>query len=166
MTVSREWYLAQTKVRQESVARQNLERQRYIVWLPQVYVSKARRECIEALFPGYLFIRLSPDTDDFGPIRSTVGVLRLVKFGTTFARVSDSWVDEIRAGAVGFPKSAERAARDIREGAGTVALYLNALSPDDVFRVTGAGEVMPQKSTFFYPKIPTGMLFRGHEAPG
>jgi len=72
-------------------------------------------------------------------------------------------VEEIRAGAVGFPKSAERAARDVREGAGTVALYLNALSPDDVFRVTGAGEVMPQKSTFFYPKIPTGMVFRVHE---
>lgn len=99
MTVSREWYLAQTKVRQESVARQNLERQRYIVWLPQVYVWKARSECIEALFPGYLFIRLSPDTDDFGPIRSTVGVLRLVKFGTTFARVPDSWVGQIRAEA-------------------------------------------------------------------
>ncbi|MCS5637615.1 MAG: DUF1015 domain-containing protein, partial [Myxococcota bacterium] len=72
--------------------------------------------------------------------------------------------EEIRAGAVGFPKSAERAARDVREGTGTVALYLNALSPDDVFRVTGAGEVMPQKSTFFYPKIPTGMVFRVHES--
>jgi uncharacterized protein (DUF1015 family) len=71
--------------------------------------------------------------------------------------------EDIRNGAVGFPKSAERAARDVREGFGTVALYLNPLSPDDVFRVTGAGEVMPQKSTFFYPKIPTGMVFRLHE---
>ena len=35
--------------------------------------------------------------------------------------------------------------------------------PDDVFRVTGSGEVMPQKSTFFYPKVPTGMVFRVHE---
>jgi len=69
----------------------------------------------------------------------------------------------IRDGAVSFPKSAERAAREVREGQGTVALYLNALSPDDVFRVTGAGEVMPQKSTFFYPKVPTGMVFRLHE---
>ena len=65
-------------------------------------------------------------------------------------------------GEVSFPKSAERAARDVREGAGTVALYLNALTPEDVFRVTGAGELMPQKSTFFYPKIPTGMVFRLH----
>ena len=36
------------------------------------------------------------------------------------------------------------------------------MTPDDVFRATREGEVMPQKSTFFYPKIPTGMVFRDH----
>ena len=71
-------------------------------------------------------------------------------------------VDDIRGGAVSFPKSAARASQEVREGDGQVALYLNPLSPDDVFRVTGQGEVMPQKSTFFYPKIPTGMVFRVH----
>ena len=71
-------------------------------------------------------------------------------------------VEDIRGGAVSFPKSAARASQEVREGGGQVALYLNPLSPDDVFRVTGEGEVMPQKSTFFYPKIPTGMVFRVH----
>ncbi len=70
--------------------------------------------------------------------------------------------EAIRSGAVGFPKSAARAAQELAEGQGTVALFLNPLSPDDVFRITGRGEVMPQKSTFFYPKIPTGMVFRDH----
>jgi uncharacterized protein (DUF1015 family) len=69
----------------------------------------------------------------------------------------------IREGAVSFPKSAERAAREVRAGDGRLVLYLNPLSPDDVFRVTGEGEVMPQKSTFFYPKVPTGFVFRDHE---
>ena len=50
----------------------------------------------------------------------------------------------------------------MRSGEGGVALYLNALAPDDVFRITEAGEVMPQKSTFFYPKVPTGFVFRLH----
>jgi uncharacterized protein (DUF1015 family) len=45
-------------------------------------------------------------------------------------------------------------------------LYLNPLAPDDVFRVTEAGDVLPQKSTFFYPKLPTGLVFRLHEEPG
>jgi uncharacterized protein (DUF1015 family) len=70
--------------------------------------------------------------------------------------------EAIRDGAVSFPKSAERAASEVRTGDGAVALYLNALTPDDVFRVTGLGEVMPQKSTFFYPKVPTGIVFRDH----
>ena len=63
-------------------------------------------------------------------------------------------------GAIEYPKSALRTAQDVRAGRGSVALYLNALSPDDVFRVTGAGEVLPQKSTFFFPKLPTGLVFR------
>jgi uncharacterized protein (DUF1015 family) len=72
--------------------------------------------------------------------------------------------DSIRDGAVDFPKSALQAARDVRKGRGAVALYLNPLAPDDVFRVTGAGETLPQKSTFFFPKLPTGLLFRPLEA--
>jgi uncharacterized protein (DUF1015 family) len=66
----------------------------------------------------------------------------------------------VRDGAVDFPKSALQTARDVRSGRGALALYLNPLRPDDVFRVTEAGETLPQKSTFFYPKLPTGLLFR------
>jgi uncharacterized protein (DUF1015 family) len=66
----------------------------------------------------------------------------------------------VRDGAVAFPKDALRAARDVREGRGALALYLNPLSPEDVFRVTAAGELLPQKSTFFLPKLPSGLVFR------
>jgi uncharacterized protein (DUF1015 family) len=66
----------------------------------------------------------------------------------------------VRDGAVAFPKATLEAARDVRAGRGTVALYLNPLRPEDVFRVTAAGATLPQKSTFFYPKLPTGLLFR------
>lgn len=72
--------------------------------------------------------------------------------------------EAVRSGAVAFPKSAAQTAKDVREGRGRVALYLNPLSPDDVFRVTEAGETLPQKSTFFHPKLPTGLLFRSLEA--
>ena len=30
----------------------------------------------------------------------------------------------------------------------------------DAARICDGGEVMPQKSTFFFPKIPTGLVFR------
>jgi uncharacterized protein (DUF1015 family) len=66
----------------------------------------------------------------------------------------------VRDGAVAFPKHAPEAAREVRSGRGTVALYLNPLAAEDVFRVTGAGEILPQKSTFFHPKLPSGLVFR------
>lgn len=66
----------------------------------------------------------------------------------------------VREGAIAFPKSTLQTARELRAGGGLVALYLNPLTPDDVFRVTAAGERLPQKSTFFYPKLPTGLVFR------
>ena len=66
----------------------------------------------------------------------------------------------VRGGAIAYPKDTVQTARDLRAGEGRVALYLNPLAPDDVFRATAAGEVMPQKSTFFFPKLPTGLVFR------
>lgn len=99
MKRSPEWYLVQTKARRESLARENLDRQSYQTWLPRFRVRRPRSERIEPLFPGYLFVRLSPDVDDFGPIRSTLGVLRLIKFGATYARVPETWVDELRSRA-------------------------------------------------------------------
>jgi uncharacterized protein (DUF1015 family) len=71
----------------------------------------------------------------------------------------------VAKGAIDYPKSAVQTAVDLRRGRGAVALYLNPLAPDDVFRVTEAGGVLPQKSTFFYPKLPTGLVFRLHEEP-
>ena len=37
--------------------------------------------------------------------------------------------------------------------------FMNATPVSDVRAVCDSGEVMPQKSTFFYPKIPTGLVF-------
>jgi len=70
----------------------------------------------------------------------------------------------VRGGAIAYPKSAIQTARDLRAGRGAVALYLNPLTADDVFRVTAAGEVLPQKSTFFTPKLPSGLVFRALDA--
>ena len=71
--------------------------------------------------------------------------------------------EAVRGGAIAYPKSAAQTARDLRAGHGVTALYLNALAPGDVFAATEAGEVMPQKSTFFFPKLPTGLVFRTME---
>ncbi len=95
-----------------------------------------------------------PRPEDGGEL--TIRVLHREVIGGVFG-LDDAAVEQ---GAIDYPKSALQTARDLRAGRGSVALYLNPLRPDDVFRATAEGEVLPQKSTFFYPKLPTGLVFR------
>ena len=97
------WYLIHTKPRQERRALENLERQGYPCYLPIFPVQKIRRSKLttveESLFPRYLFIRLGTglESQSWSPIRSTVGVSRLVTFGQTPAKIDDALVGELRA---------------------------------------------------------------------
>jgi transcriptional antiterminator RfaH len=93
------WYVVQTKPRQESVAVENLERQGYATYCPQMAQAKRRRQrwqkVIEPLFPRYLFIRLAEGIDNFAPIRSTIGVLNMVRFGGQPAMIPQQVIDNI-----------------------------------------------------------------------
>jgi len=97
------WYLIHTKIRQESVALENLERQGFECFLPLIRVEKLRRGNLqvvqEALFPRYLFIRLGTgmESQSWTPIRSTTGVSRLVTFGHIPAKIDDDLVADMRA---------------------------------------------------------------------
>lgn len=59
------------------------------------------------------------------------------------------------------PAALEAARSDHGEEGGDVQLvcFMNATPVADVVAVCDSGEVMPQKSTFFFPKIPTGLAF-------
>jgi len=56
-----------------------------------------------------------------------------------------------------YPQDASAAMRDVRGGKAQVLFLMNATPVKDVRRVAEAGEVMPQKSTFFHPKVLTGL---------
>jgi transcriptional antiterminator RfaH len=98
----KKWYLLYTKPRQEKLALQHLQNQAYEVYLPLIQVEKIRQGVRglveEALFSRYLFIQLDEaGSQSWAPIRSTVGVSQLVKFGHRFAEVSQdlvSWVQD------------------------------------------------------------------------
>ena len=97
------WYLIHTKIRQARVALDNLERQGFTCFLPLIRAEKLRWGALqvvqEPLFPRYLFIRLGTglESQSWAPIRSTLGVSRLVTFGQIPAKIEDSLVDELRA---------------------------------------------------------------------
>ncbi len=56
-----------------------------------------------------------------------------------------------------YPQDATASLADVRAGKGQALFLMNATPVSDVRRVAEAGEVMPQKSTFFYPKVLTGL---------
>jgi transcriptional antiterminator RfaH len=101
MSSRRSWYLIYTKPRQECLAQENLARQGYETYLPRIYQTRRRNgrhvKTIEAFFPRYLFIRLDTETDNWAPIRSTIGVSKLVRFDGIPAVVPDDLIKTLQS---------------------------------------------------------------------
>lgn len=98
--MARAWYLVQSKPRNEMRALENLVRQGYETYLPLMEVERLQRgklfKKMEPLFPRYLFLHLEEGNDNWGPIRSTMGVAGLVRFGQAYAVVSDDVLEAVR----------------------------------------------------------------------
>ena len=94
------WYLIYSKSREEKLAQEHLERQGYETYLPLILGRIKRRgrtkKSIQPMFPRYLFIYLSDQTDDWGPIRSTIGISNLVKFGMEPAKVPENLIMQLK----------------------------------------------------------------------
>jgi len=86
------WYLIQTKPKQESIAVQNLSYQGFNVFHPKATINNK----ITPLFPRYLFIELDDKTQNWTPIRSTKGVANFVRFGLSFAKVPNKIINMIK----------------------------------------------------------------------
>jgi uncharacterized protein (DUF1015 family) len=56
-----------------------------------------------------------------------------------------------------YEREASVALEAVDRGAAQIAFLLNACDVEQVMRIATAGEVMPQKSTDFYPKLLSGI---------
>lgn len=61
---------------------------------------------------------------------------------------------------VSHHREPQQAAEKVRSTADSLGVFLSKTSRLEVQAIALAGEKMPQKSTDFYPKIPTGLVFR------
>jgi len=129
---TKSWFLVYSKPRQEESAKRHLERQGYNVYLPRANQSRRRGgrrvSVVEPLFPRYLFIHLNTHTDNWGPIRSTVGVTALVRFGVQPARVPDMLIALLRShespeGVHEWARTVLRAGQTVRVGEGAFEGY-------------------------------------------
>ncbi|TXS90844.1 transcription/translation regulatory transformer protein RfaH [Parahaliea maris] len=96
------WLAVQTKPRGEIEALQNLERQGFSVFLPRVRQRKRRpggwQWLVGPLFPRYLFIDVVLGEADLGVIRSTRGVVDLVRFGAALIPVENRVIEFLQRG--------------------------------------------------------------------
>ncbi|HEY3221274.1 MAG TPA: DUF1015 domain-containing protein [Gemmatimonadales bacterium] len=61
---------------------------------------------------------------------------------------------------VRYVADAKEALGMVQHGGAAVAVLLNATKVEQVFAVADAGDVMPPKSTYFIPKVPSGLVLR------
>jgi transcriptional antiterminator RfaH len=105
------WYVIHTKPRQEQRALLNLEVQGYQCFLPLIRREAIRQGMLdihqEPLFSRYLFIFLDSTRDgkSWGPIRSTLGVSKLLTFGTDPARIDSQLIDLLRMRTEGIQQA-------------------------------------------------------------
>jgi len=65
----------------------------------------------------------------------------------------------VQEGGIRFFTKTEDAAAEIEAGRGAAAFLLRPSRIDQVWRIATAGQRMPQKSTNFYPKLISGLVF-------
>ena len=95
-----QWFLLQTKVRQEQRAAENLERQNVVSFCPMIRVEKISRgrrtEVQDVLFPGYLFVQLGESSVSTTAVRSTRGVSHFVTSAGAPIKVPQGLVEQLR----------------------------------------------------------------------
>jgi uncharacterized protein (DUF1015 family) len=95
------------------------------------------------LYRDGTFTRVATD-DDFGP------------------RVVESFAPQ----GVSYTAHADEAIATVDRGEAAAAFLLQPVTVEQVARFAHASETMPQKSTFFYPKLTSGLLFHPVGASG
>ena len=109
----------------------------------------ARREAFDALLPDGSEALRDLDVTLLGAALERLGV----------------GPDAVEAGAVTYTKSAAEAIERVDSGTdgASVAFLLEPTPVASIEAVARAGDVMPQKSTYFYPKALTGLVINPHE---
>ena len=72
-------------------------------------------------------------------------------------RMSDDDISHLRG--LGYSKSLDDAIERVESGAADAGFFMRATPIEQVRQVAESGESMPPKSTYFYPKVPTGLVF-------
>src|SRR6187551_3328813 len=68
-------------------------------------------------------------------------------------------IDRLPLGDVRYTPSAVAAEEAVRSGRADAAFLVRAPTMEQVVKVAGAGELLPEKTTYFFPKLTSGLVF-------
>jgi uncharacterized protein (DUF1015 family) len=66
--------------------------------------------------------------------------------------------DQVKGGILSYLHDEDKALKAVENGACQAAFILNPPRAEEALTIALQGEKMPQKSTYFYPKLPTGLV--------
>ena len=93
--IKRKWFAIRTKPRQEEIAKMHYIRQGFAVYSPKVQSirrhARKTEQVMRPLFPGYIFLHLRAEEQDWTAIGSTIGAIGPVRFNDYYPSVPD-WV--------------------------------------------------------------------------
>src|SRR5262249_21000931 len=94
------WYAVYTQPQSEQLASEHLARQGFEVFFPRYLKRRSHARHVEKvpapLFPRYLFVSFDAEVAGWRVIRSTRGVIDLVRNGIDPVAVSSEIIEEIR----------------------------------------------------------------------
>ncbi|HLZ71241.1 MAG TPA: DUF1015 domain-containing protein [Dehalococcoidia bacterium] len=84
--------------------------------------------------------------------------VNVLQYGILDAALGIGLAEVTAGGMVEFTEDAEEAVAAVRSGHAPLAFLVNAVRPEQMFAVADTGDRIPQKSTYFYPKLGTGLV--------
>ena len=122
--------------------------------------SPVSRGALEDLQPGIVLVRGEQLTQLQLRADADLSTLRPAWRDLPVALAEELLLKPVRASGaeVSYEHDTDRAIAAAADGA--TAILLRAVDPQTLQRIADAGERLPQKTTYFYPKVPAGLVVR------
>ena len=100
MKLTQQWYALLTRSRFENVVHDKIMQKSIQVFLPKIKVKSLRKDRTKMiqvpLFPGYVFVNISPATQEQLRVLKTVGAVRLLGYKDGPVPIPDTHIDSLK----------------------------------------------------------------------
>ncbi|MCL1824070.1 MAG: DUF1015 domain-containing protein [Oscillospiraceae bacterium] len=141
----------------------DLNREKSEIALTEAYEKGEKAFVLYSGNDNYTFLKLKSIEimKDFMPEASAdlrgldVSVLHTLVLERIFGIDKENMANQVN---LTYTRSADEAVSEVNDGKANCCFLLNPTRVEEIQGVAAAGEKMPQKSTYFYPKLTTGMV--------